>query len=284
MSSYFYNFTGNNRAIYVNNAGYSMEVQTTRFEGIFSNICPFYFERGTNCSIVRCCFISCCGSSVTVVGISSYSASVPYGSVNITYEVNCGLEQSDSGSFYGGRKGCTFFHNNFTEASVKMLRSSFSLETSPFTEGTTGFCQATSCTGGSAIEFLLDSNSVFEKMSLINSTLSSNWGLFCLYFSYTSTVKDFIIEIKKSAGWIDELHTSGTPKLVLVSCRIIGILPPKSNRVDTKGANVVQTVVLPTLKKNSWALCRQLSNNFTFAPEPILTLLLFIFGLVQFPN
>ena len=158
--------------------------------------------------------------------------------MNQTYECQCGLDRSSSASYCGGRMGITFFHNNSTEITVTSMRSSFSLETSPFVEGTTGFCQSTNCRGGPCMAVYFDRDSLLEIISIINSTILPGRGLFSLYYSYTATLKDFIIEVKEQRNWLDTTDCSGTNYLVLKSCKLLGYVPPDSKKVSASDCSL----------------------------------------------
>lgn len=279
-SSYFCNFTTNRAAVVVSNSVYSLLVEKTRLDAI---VCedrrPFSFENGQNCTIFRCCFTKTSGSQVPTVGIDALVNGVPYGSMNVTYDLQCGLGRSKYGSFYGGRNKYAFFHNNFTANSLTTERSSFSLEVSPFGEGSTGFCQATNCRGGPIVAFYMDRDCVYEKMSFINSTIGMGRGIFALVYSFMTIVKDFIIEIKEQRNWLDTIDTSGKPSLTLISCRILGCCPVVASRVDQSGVLVVDRVVPQLITKNSWVLCRQLTNPFTFVYDGNQMLMLVCLGI-----
>ena len=263
-SAYFCRFVSSSSPIIIRNTGYSLDVQRTRFEGLVCNDNRIIqFEYGYNCTLSRCCFVSTSAIIASTIGIDAHDHSVLYGSINVTFELSCGHGRSVHASFCGGRNGCTFFHNNITDSSVRSMRSGFSLETSPFKEGTNGFCQSTACKGGPLIAFYLSQNSIFDKMNLINSTVPNGRGILSLYFGYTATLKEFIFDLKEQRNWVDSSNSDGRTKVILRSSKIIGYAPPEVSEIDASDALLVETVVLSSIKKNSWILCRQQSNHFS---------------------
>ena len=278
-SCIFCNFTATSPAVLVQNPTYSLEFRRSRVDNIICNADRlFRFYEGLNCTIFMSCFHRTAANSVSSVAIESYpSGRARFSSANLTSESVCGLGKSLHSSFFSGADGCTFFHNNFSGISVKVDRSGFSLERSPFVEGTTGFTQAANCKGGSLIASYLDRNQLYEKMNLLNSSVLSGRGLFSLHYTFKTTLKDFIIESKAQRAWIDS-QSSGSPTLALVSCQILGYQPPASSRVDTSGLSKVETAVLIKIKKNRWILCQNYSYWFSINTESRL----FLFNLPLF--
>lgn len=274
----FCNFTSKNAAISIESVSYSLEVRMTMFDMLIcDDTLPFCFIKGVKCELESCCFFQTSGTDAPGVGIYAHSENVPYSSANRTVECKCGLGRSLSSSFFGGRKGITFFHNNFTSSWITTKRSSFSLETSPFTEDVTGFVQVTNCRGGPIFSLYLDRDSLFEKMNFINSTLNRNSGCICIVYSYTATIRDFIIEVKDQRNWI-EPDSRGDPSLLVISCQIMGCKPSDSLKVVESELSIVGTVVLPFIMKNAWFLCGQRSGRLTvpldsYSTLPILLIL-----------
>ena len=233
-SSIFCNFTATSPAFLVQNPTFSLELKKSRFDDI---VCDsdllFNYNQGLNCTIFMTCFHRTASNIVSAFSITSgISGRARYSSIILTSESVCGLGRSTHASYSSGENECIFFHNNFSGISVKSYRSGFSLEYSPFVEGTTGFAQAANCEGGALIASYLNQNQLYEKMNLLNSSVLAGRGLFALcYTSFKTMLKDFIIESKEQRIWIDTVETYGNPTLVLVSCKILGYQPPPSNRV-----------------------------------------------------
>ena len=265
-SSIFCNFTTTSPAFLVQNPTYSLELSRSRFDEIICNADRlFYFCQGLNCTIFTSCFhrtASNRDSSVSIIG--DISGRARYCSINLTSESVCGLGKSAFSSFFSGADACTFFHNNFSRISVTTYRSGFSFEYSPFVEGTTGFTQAVNCEGGALMASYLDRNQLYEKMNLLNSTVFPGRGLFALYTTFKTTLRDFIIESKEQRIWIDTGEGSGSPNLTLVLCQIYGYQPPASSRGDAYGLSKVESAVPHKIERNDWILCRNCSSQFTF--------------------
>ena len=259
----FRNFTSKDAAIRIKSATFSLDLQNSVFDEIeCSDPAVVSFGPGANCTI------RCAGSDNAAVGVEAHTSRVPHGSANLTLEFECGLGKVPYGSFFGGRSSFAFFCNNFTANRVTTHRSCFSLETSPFQEGATGFNQATGCQGGPMLSLYLDRNSLFEDTNLINSTISRNSGCFQIVYSHTATLRRLIIEVKEKRGWIEE-DSRGTPKLVLVVCQVPGHKPPSRTDVADSGVSVVETTKLSPIHIQAGISCRQPSALFTrHSPEP----------------
>ena len=264
-SSIFCNFTATGPAFLVQNPTYSLEVRKSRFDGIVCNTDRvFNFYQGLNCTIFMSCFHRTAANRVSAVSImTDVSGRAKHSSINLTAESLCGLGKSEAASYFGGEDGCTFFHNNFTGISVTAYRSGFSLERSPFVEGTTGFAQAINCKGASLMASYLARDQLYEKMNLLNSSVFSGRGLFALYITFKTTLKDFIIESKEQRNWIDTQEANGSPTLTLISCKLLGYQPPASDRVDASGVSKVESAVTNKVERNNWVLCRNNSSRFT---------------------
>lgn len=267
----------------MSNADYSLDVRWSRFEGIICTGCVFQFQKGYNCTISLCCFFKTSGTQNSAMGIDANEYSVPYGSINISTEVECGLGRSRDGSYCGGRKGCTFFHNNFSWISVTNRRCGFSLEMSPLPQYTNGFNQVTSCIGGPMVSFYLITDNVFEKATLLNCTVPSGRGIIYLAYTFTAQCYDFIIEIAQTRSWLDPSEPRGSPKLTLNSCKILGKIQPATERVSTNDVIQVESVHIPRLRKNSYILCRQSSIMFSSKDkqQKLLHVIFHLFNLVE---
>ena len=265
-SCIFCNFTTTRTAFSVRDPTYYLELRRSRFDHIFCNAdFLFNFCYGLNCTIFLSCFHRTASNLITSITIdgNSYDGA-KHSSINLTSESVSGLGISTSASYFGGLDGCAFFHNNFSGISVKTSRSGFSLEYSPFVEGSTGFMQAVNCEGAALMGSYLDRNQLYEKMNLLNSSVFPGRGLFALcHTSFKTTLKDFIIESKEQRNWIDTGEAIDNPTLALISCKILGYQPPASDRVDASGVLKVETAVPNRVKRNDWILCRNYSTQFT---------------------
>ena len=124
--------------------------------------------------------------------------------------------------------GSSFFHSISCGISVKVDRSWFSLERSPFVEWISGFTQAVSFESCSLMASYHNRNHSTRRW--ISSVLLGR-GLIALYDTLKTTLKDFIIESKEQRIWVDTKETNGSLTLALISCKILRYQPAASTHL-----------------------------------------------------